>query len=352
MSTGLRINNPDGTQFIFNERSCPAVIIWAGNIDRDSPGYARYEQYARQWTCPNRIPDGYDYVVVGHNMAGVLYRIENSQFTPSGTFERQWTINNGYLNFNGSAKLQDYLMIIAWPGVNYRSGRAGIRVYGNSIFSSITDTSILSYVVFKGETVIEGDWRPSNISSQFNMNNCLCFFYPESNHATVELYNSFDDRDRYPFDSDIADYVYRAIDINTLQRTSLRCKVVVFGPRNLNIETANQRFGLKIRNAKGDVTFSNGIGIMVNPKVFTVKDIGIEAPVSMLGISRPMFMPAYVGGGYRYPYLYHYGLKTSGDSVRVGIVSAKHQPASHGAETYYITSRPLLFLDAADYFNF
>lgn len=345
---GLRIKNPDGTSFLFNENTSPAFIVWSGNVDRDSPGF-EFRDRRYYWRCPNKIPDGYNYIIVGENMAGIGYKIENSQWTPTGgVWESDWSVTDGYITLNGTT-MKEYIVIVAWPSSS--TGKYGIRVLGNSIFTSISDMTHASYVIYKGETVIEGDWRPSVLNPSFTMNNCLCFFYSESPDATIRLWNSFDDRDKYPFTDQIADYVYRAID-KWGNRTSLRCKVVVFGNKDLNATTTDQRYGFRIRNLSGKITFSNSEGVLVNPKPITINDKGVDSPFEIPGVRRPMYLAAMIGQGFNNRTQYKYGLKSYGSYVQVGVTESKYQEASHGSRIDYVTQKPFLFLDAADYFNF
>lgn len=63
-----------------------------------------------------------------------------------------------------------YVHIIAWPTPEVGFGHHGLRALGgNSIFTSLSDTSILSYLLYKGEVEIYNGWIPDNISSDLQL---------------------------------------------------------------------------------------------------------------------------------------------------------------------------------------
>ncbi len=345
MRTGLKIDNGDGTSFVFNERSCPAYVVWSGNYNVVPEP---------QFVVPNRIPEGYDFCVVSHQLGQLDYRVSGSQWEVAGSSMLSAQLNANrqpVLTWGGGGLAESYIHIIAWPTPAVGTGRHGLRILGdNSIFTSLNDTSILSYLLYKGEVDISRGWTPTSIRPDFNVNNVSCFFYTEDSDKIIKYENTarWDPASEWGK----ADFVYRVYSKSTNGDAAVRAKVCVFGKMNLQQQTANKKYGMRIRNEKGEITFNDGIGILVNPKTVYLPDKGIDTPFSIDGIRRPMYMPCGVGSGYADRNRYRFGINTLGSMVQVTRNEVINYEASHGGPVNFVSPYPMLFIDAADYFNF
>jgi hypothetical protein len=345
MSAGLKINHPDGTSFIFNENSCPAYIVWSGNFNMIPQG---------EFVVPRRIPEGYEFCVISNQLGQLTYRVSGSQWEVAGSEMLSTWLNadrNPVLTWGGRVFPECYLHIIAWPTPAVSTGRYGLKVQGgNSIFASLNDTSILSYLLYKGEVDIYRGWKPNHIRADFNIDNVSCFFYTEDSDKIIKYENTATWNPATEWGK--ADYVYNVYSRSSNWDSSVRAKVCVFGPLNMQQATANKRYGLRIRNRNGEITFNDGIGILANPKAVYLPDKGIDVPFSIDGIRRPMYMPCGVGSGYADRTRYRFGINTLGSMVQVTRNEAIWYEASHGGLSNFVSPYPMLFIDAADYFNF
>lgn len=349
MRKGLKIDNGDGTKFIFDSLSCPAYIVWSGNLP---------EVDASEWVCPTSIPPGYDYCFITDSLGELTYKVSKSQgrsqWEVAGIAKLKTWLNDDrkpVMSWGTPTVTEAYVHIIAWPTPEVGFGHHGLRAFGeNSIFTSLSDTSILSYLLYKGEVEIYNGWIPDNISSDFTVNNCSCFFYTDDHDKVIKYVNYARwDPAKEPGK---ADFRYNVYSKSLNGDASVKAKVCVFGKMDLQQEKGDKRYGLRIRNERGDITFNDGAGILASPRTVDLSTKGINQPFAIEGIRRPMYMPCGVGSGYSNHMMFRYGVNTVGTRVQVTENEIFDEPASHGGDIYYVAPYPMLFIDADDYFNF
>ncbi|WP_118984364.1 hypothetical protein [Photorhabdus sp. CRCIA-P01] len=349
---GLRITNPfDFSRFIFNEKTAPAYIVWAGIITPSAPGI-RGSGWNTWWKCQNPIPPGHDYAVSSHKLGEINWKDDGRASWPDGGKDLSVTRDNqGYLTFywdefleTGKNHFTKYIVIISWPTIS--AGKYGLKISGNANFSSLNPNIKYSYVSHKKELTLRGEFNLSVIDNRLNLNNCLPFFYTEDNNAFVAL------------------NIYRGYELTpkvTLEvrnprsagMTSGKFKVVIFSNLNLENNLRNDKYGLRIRDSGNNVRFSSGVGVLTRPVAVSLGGRVEGDKVAVPGISRPMYTPCNFGES-----IY----KRNNKVIAVGGVDGKYitpcvskdikiQRGYWGYYTY-ISSLKSLYIDAETYFNF
>lgn len=144
---GLRITNPDGSFFLFNEFTAPATNIWTRAVSEDYGDILEPdgEWLSYKWTCPNAIPDGYNFYVMRHGaMAGITFTDIGGRMYVSGTEETFWhnqgsdgkVTLKGLSRLSGDGKFKNRIQIIAYPDYKKSSLpiNLGLRIKGNAVF--------------------------------------------------------------------------------------------------------------------------------------------------------------------------------------------------------------------------
>ncbi|OCQ53535.1 hypothetical protein Ppb6_01161 [Photorhabdus australis subsp. thailandensis] len=349
---GLRITNPfDFSKFVFNEKTAPAYIVWAGIITPDTPGIWG-QKWNTWWKCPTPIPPGHDYAISSHTLGEINWRDDGPASYPNGGKDLSVTYDNqGYLTFywdeflsKGKNHFTKYIVVIAWPEMS--GGQYGLRISGNNNFSSLNSVGKYSYVSHKKELMLSGEFNLGVIDNRLNLNNCLPFFYTEDNNAFVAL------------------SIYRGYELTpkvTLEvrnpksadMTSGKFKVVIFSNLNFDNNLRNDKYGLRIRDDSNNIRFSSAVGVLTRPVSASLNGRVEGDKVAIPGIVRPMYTPCNFGES-----IY----KRNNKVIAVGGIDGKYitpcisknikvQRGYYGNYTY-ISSIKSLYIDAETYFNF
>ncbi|MDE1476636.1 hypothetical protein [Xenorhabdus bovienii] len=354
---GLKIVNPhDGTSFIFNANTAPAALTWVANVDSDTAGA---DWGAKTWTCPVKIPAGYKSAIAAQQMAGVVFYYDGDNYRINGGEEYCNYIQNGETvviknmvlgNMDGA--LGNIVKIISFP--HNQTGTAGLKIGGNVNFNVDIPHSGFSYVSHKAVLKIDGYVDFSKIDTRLNLSNCLAFFHTDDPYAMISIR-------RTVFASGY-DLYYQCNDRRDGRRTSATFRVVIFSDLNASGRFQNEHYGLRLRNSRGDITFSSGVGVLTRPTEININQYKQNERIAVPGISRPMYIPSMVGE--------HFWLdgrlgknqelcvgNYDANSICFGVSNTYDKAGYLGSVPYgtdytYVTQKPVLILDASDYFNF
>ncbi|MEQ5184050.1 hypothetical protein ABN222_05900 [Providencia alcalifaciens] len=348
---GLKIRNLDGSSFIFNEKTAPATNLWTRYVrtsDGLSPdgGWMTYK-----WTCPVKIPEGFDWQVIGGNSAEVTFRQVGDRRYVTGTRDLASSFeSNGVVTITGLYDANNnYVKIIAYPTEKTQSSikaNFGFRVAGSSIFTNEIPPTGYAYSM-KAKVVIDKKFYPQNVFPGLTIENAVYFFYTDDGSSFISL--GFENSQRI--------FVSKSrFNPNSEDYTKASYWVVAFV--NMSPSQLDEKgFGLKIRNLKGEVTFNSSFGVMTRPTAVPGNTIPVNAGIRVENISRPMYSPTTLGetfrsdGGAAQFRSIHPG---NIDAYTIGLceVNSWWQRGHHGDYTVARTARPAIILDAADYFPF
>lgn len=311
---GVRIYHPDGSHFDFNERSTLCRVLGAGatgNIDRGHVDLG----YTENFNTGIHVPEGYDWWLwqsvstqaqIG-NLLGFLnwglwgFSDAASYLDDGRNINIRWSLTdttNGtnFVNIGGNV---GEVLVGKWlklPGMTYgaiawpvaRNRDYGFSISGADNMAGVFDTSLVSYLQWKGEVEIYNGWTPGVINPVLNTNNCLCFFYTTDANLVIGI------------DSNAK---YRVWMGGRKQESPVRVKVCIFG--NGDLIPALAEYGLQVWNPDtGDLVYDSGRDVLLKPQlvsmagatVFNDKTLN-RNPVRVPGISRPMYAPTNTGAG-------------------------------------------------------
>ncbi|HGJ5864944.1 hypothetical protein QE197_07635 [Arsenophonus nasoniae] len=359
---GLRITNPDGSFFLFNEFTAPATNIWTRAVSEDYGDILEPdgEWLSYKWTCPNAIPDGYNFYVMRHGaMAGITFTDIGGRMYVSGTEETFWhnqgsdgkVTLKGLSRLSGDGKFKNRIQIIAYPDYKKSSLpiNLGLRIKGNAVFLNEIPTTGYAYAFYKKKITINAEFIPSMISPDLTIDNAIYFFYTLNSNAYIRT-----------------DYVQQSIydpgrpvlistEKNGRGNTSAEYYVVAFRlAKGGELDTGSH--GLRLRNSKGEITFNSEYNVLTRPIMITGTSMSTGEKRTIENIRRPMYSPSAVGqfffrtdGGYLENLnICHYdqtGLSLSRFRVM-------YNSAYYGDNTTARTKNSILVLDAEDYFKF
>ncbi|OTA20463.1 hypothetical protein Xbed_01493 [Xenorhabdus beddingii] len=346
---GLKIVNPhDGTSFIFNEKTAPASLVWLADVSYNTPGARRGRMPGEdQWTCPVKIPSGYKSMVACDEMVGLVFEFGDSHARLDRGEERIIYSQNGdtvtitdmsMTAWNGDPRYTA-VKILAYP--ENRTGRAGLKIGNNTNFNIDVPRSGFSYVSHKAKLKIDGELDFSQIDPRLNRSNCLVFFCAETPYAIMTP----------------GENSYTCCDRRNGNKMSAVFWLVIFSDIDATGRFENDRYGLRLRNNRGDITFSSGVGVLTKPTEIYINSYGKNERIPVSGIERPMYIPSHAA-----KHFWMSGRKGRQEdlavgnydsgSICVGVSSSYDRYGYSGPDYTYVTKRPILILDAADYFNF
>lgn len=304
---GVRIYHPDGSHFDFNERSTLCRVLGSGTFKGKFLGSVSTD-HVEYYNTGIHVPEGYDWwlwmTLNAHMQTGAIigYPLSNAPWgislsTPFLDEKRvinvRWDLSDAdpemhRINGIGVAtwfNLPDVVYgAIAWPVARNRN--YGFSISGADNMAGVFDTSLVSYLQWKGEVDIYNGWTPGNINPALNMNNCLCFFYTTSPEIVIGL------------DSEAK---YRIWNKGRLSTDPVRVKVCIFGNGDLIPSLAE--YGMEIWNPDtGQLVYNSGRDVLLRPQLVsmsgsaTVVDTKFNCHgVRAAGIRRPMYAPTNTG---------------------------------------------------------
>ncbi|EPW5280241.1 TPA: hypothetical protein ACPZCA_003200 [Yersinia enterocolitica] len=328
---GLEVFRPDGTSVVMDNKTTVTKIVGMG-----SKGTSYGE-----WNTGITIPSGYDYFLWMSSYAWLDYTVSGSQWVPGG-----FAYNQPYLDANRTLKVNSvnyygaipasYYGVYIWPASGSVGGY-GIQFMGVNNFTGISNISQFSCLLFKGEVDINDGWLPSNINPAFAADQVMCYFYTTDASKTICM------------SPDPTDRRYRVFYVNGGGGATIRAKVCIFGNGELN----RSKYGLEIYSKQnGSVVYNSGYDILARPKLVPLTGAALGSMRSVEGIARPMYAPCNIGAMYSYPWQVYVWVNSNGTQIGPAWGWARNQPASHGPLTYYVSSIPIMVLDAANYFHF
>lgn len=328
---GLEVFRPDGTSVVMDNKTTVTKIAGMG-----SKGLSFGE-----WYTGIAVPAGYDYFLWMSSYAWIDYNISGSQWVPGGFAYLQPYLDANRILRVTPHSLQSvipasYYGAYIWPNSGTLSGY-GIQFMGVNNFTGISNISQFTCLLFKGEIDIYDGWLPSHINAAFAADQVMCYFYTEDTSKTICISPSPDDRR------------YRVFYVNGGGGATIRAKICIFGNGALN----RSKYGLEIYSKQnGSVVYNSGYDILARPKLVALTGAGLGSMRSVEGISRPMYAPCNIGAMYSYPWQVYVWVNSNGTQIGPSWGWAQNQPASHGPFTYYVSSIPIMVLDAANYFRF
>lgn len=341
---GLKIFSTDGPDTILDS-SCTMCCI-----------LGICEPYQKQTGI--YVPYGYEYHV--HYTIGCDYNVafELDSDTGNGLAivgacdassyldeNRQVILTKGRHAWGDSDFYDNLCIIIGYPLHNPATG-TGISFVGDNNFFSIYDESLCAPVAFKGEVALPANtegWGPENIDPYLNFNNCVVFVYCDNPNVSIGLFYNREHGSRRILAFDLNGALYKGrVDI----------KVVAFAKQRIK-ET---QYGLKIFNKNGKTVYDSGSGILMNPQLYSFGRIGIREFVGIPDIKRPMFIPTSIGA-YAYFDTYEGDLKTVGLSSNGFSLAPSYTGLGKCLWTIpfrsqFISDKPIMILDAENYFKF
>ncbi|MEQ9721293.1 hypothetical protein ABQG65_08860 [Yersinia alsatica] len=332
---GLKVFRPDGTSLVMDNKTTVTKIAGMGSKG-NSVG---------EWNTGITIPQGYDYFIWMSSYAWLEYVVvrngRRSQWTP-----RRRAYNRAYLDPHRVLKVSSenyntiipgcYYGVYIWPTTTVK-GRYGLQFFGANRLAGISDVSQFTSLLFKGEINIHDGWLPNQINPAFAADQVMCFFYTEDTSKTICMSPAPDDRR------------YRVYHINGGGGATVHAKVCIFGQGTLN----RSRYGLEIYSrANGSIVYNSGYDILARPQLVPLTDAPLGVMHSVPGITRPMYAPCNIGAMFQHPWQVYVWVNSNGTQIGPAWGWARHQPASNGPLTYYVSHIPILVLDATDYFHF
>ncbi|MCT8349530.1 hypothetical protein LGZ99_20605 [Photorhabdus temperata] len=305
---GLKITNPnDGVSFIFNEKTSPCAIIWSRAVEASRGDILKNPTVGQNgfwydWECPVKIPSGYRFTIIkSGGMAIVKRRYTGRGVFFDGALEMiQYSENNGIVTVSGLGDdtqifvdrlaLNNLIKIIAWPdpklktpGLNY-----GLRVAGNTVFLNEKPPMGYGYAFHKKKMNINGIFNPKDVDPSLTIDNAIFFFYTDNSDAIMRA------REDYSYLDYSVWSEYVCINKKTGKEMSANWWVVAFTNPKGN-ELSGGTGGLRIRNIKGEITFSSYYGVLSLPVQVPGNNFFAGKAVSLPNIKRPMYMPTVVG---------------------------------------------------------
>ncbi|WP_145517436.1 hypothetical protein [Yersinia mollaretii] len=328
---GLEVFRPDGTSLVMDNKTTVTKIAGTG-----SKGLSFGE-----WNTGIAVPAGYDYFLWMSSYAWIDYIVSGSQWVPSGFAYLQPYLDAHRILRVTPHSLQSaipasYYGAYIWPSAGTLKGY-GIQFRGVNNFTGISHISQFSGLLYKGEIDIYDGWLPSHVHPAFTADQVMCYFYTEETSKTICMSPSPDDRR------------YRVFYVNGGGGATLSAKVCIFGQGTLQ----RSRYGLEIYSKQnGSVVYNSGYDILTRPNLVPLTGAALGSMHAVEGVVRPMYAPCNIGAMYHYPWQIYVWVNSNGRQIGPAWGWAKHQRASRGPVTYYVSSIPVMVLDATDYFHF
>ncbi|ECG1392066.1 TPA_asm: hypothetical protein GNB58_004642 [Salmonella enterica subsp. houtenae serovar 45:g,z51:-] len=302
---GVRVYHPDGSHFDFNERSTVCRVLgvgvqkYGGNLSND-----------RTWNFSTglQVPEGYDWWLwqsynTNQNW-GIATLGIHWAFGPSGSsvatpylddnrvINVRWDFTASDQRVKGNSvskiiqKTGGIYGAVAWPVA--QSHDYGFQIYGVDNLAGVFDTSLVSYLMWKGEIDIHDGWSPQNINPGMSVSNCICFFHTTDPNYIIGI-------DSYAR--------YRVWLHGRKADAPVRAKVCIFGNgaplsplSDYGLEVWSPQTGQRVYNSGRDVLIRPQL-VSVDSALSIVNDQIRYSPVSVPGIRRPMYAPTNTGAG-------------------------------------------------------
>ncbi|EGG3070116.1 hypothetical protein MOR33_004046 [Salmonella enterica] len=304
---GVRIYHPDGSHFDFSDRTTLCRVLGVGRCDYRSMQPRDPEVYT--YSTGIRVPEGYDWWLwqtfnVNQNWGVVIAAGNFSGVGSSGpSFASAFLDDNRVINvrwdFQWSREYIHHQQVeknwqisgsmygaVAWPVAQQHS--YGFQIYGVDNLSGVFDSSLVSYLMWKGETDIYDGWGPQAINPALSLYNSICFFHTTDVNAVISI-NS--------------DGRYRVWRNGRKADSPVRAKVCVFG--NGAPLSPEADYGMEVWNPQtGQRVYNSGRDVLMRPQIVSLsqtmrmeENTIFYSGVGVPGISRPMYAPTNTGAG-------------------------------------------------------
>lgn len=327
-SYGLKINNPDGTSFIFNENTTIPKMMGSG--------YYGGGTAAKTIATGIYIPEGYNFYLWVNPGGWIDYKVSGSQWTPTGAFYHQGVLDGNrqvIIQSSWSQVLANWWAVFAYPVAT--KGSYGLSLNGNgSAMFRISDVSTFTKVAWKGDITISSGWKPSSIGN-FDFNTTMIFFY--TTDINISVCKDGPSQSYKLYKNGGGEY-----------SGSITVKMVVFSNGIMN----RGKYGLRIYSPQnGSLVYDSSNQILVNPQLVTFPQT-LYSLISVPSISRPMYLPSSIGGFFSNQYMVDVAVVSNGYQVAAGWGTGNKQSASHGGNILSVSPNAVICIDAQDYFNF
>lgn len=304
------------------------------------------------------VPYGYEYHV--HYTIGCCYNIAFDTDPELGESigvvgacdassyldqNRQVILTKGPRAWGDSLFYDNLCIIIGYPLHNRATG-TGISFTGDNNFFSIHDESQCAPVVFKGSIILPsngGGWSPEDVNPYLNFNNCVVFVYCENSNLSIGMFYNRNSGSRRIYAYDLKGNLYKK---------NADVKLVIFAKQQIK-ETP---YGLKIFNKNGKLVYDSGTGMLINPQLYSFGRVGLRQFVGIPNIKRPMFIPTSIGGYADFDKyggdLRTVGLSSNGFSIAPSYTCLNEYQWTFPYKSQFISDRPVMILDAENYFKF
>ncbi|EEM1821249.1 hypothetical protein GKA92_24435 [Salmonella enterica subsp. enterica] len=378
---GIRIYHPDGSHFDFNERSTLCRVLGIGG----GTGFkgTNYNGETYSFSTGLRVPEGYEWWLwnslnANQNWGLLAAAGEFGGFGPSGPSvstpylddNRVINIRWDYSGVTGYAsgrsigravqRIDSLYGAVAWPVAQPRD--YGFQIYGTNNLAGVFDTSLVSYLLWKGEIDIHDGWSPQNINPKLSLRNCICFFHTTDPNYIIGI-------DTYAR--------YRVWLNGRNASAPVRAKVCIFG--NGEPLSPLSDYGLEVWDPQtGQRVYNSGRDVLMRPQLVSVATaislVGSTikySSVNVPGIRRPMYAPTNTGAGVGEGVAFNdngdsmYGFYTwvtsdgyylhqrpGGQQNPFEEISGNHKVFGYDNPDYKNGTNPVMVIDAEDYFVF
>lgn len=327
-SYGLRVNNPDGSSFIFDENTTIPKLMGSG----------KYEGGGALSSVPTGvyIPEGFNYYLWVNPGGWINYSVSGSQWTPDGAFYHYPQLDGArqvIIKSSWRQVLANWWAIYAYPTSAKGTYGLSFRGSGSAMFR-ISDVSTFTKVVWKGEIQISSGWRPSSIGN-FDFNTTMIFFY--TTDPNISVCKEAPTQSYKLYKNGGGEY-----------SGSITVKLVIFANAAMN----RGSYGLRIYSpTNGSLVYDSSNEILVNPVLVNFPQ-ALYSFTAVTGIARPMYLPSSIGGFFSNKYMVDIAVVSNGFQVAAGWGTGKRQEASHGGDILSVSPNPVICIDAQNYFRF
>lgn len=344
-SYGLKVFSADGPDIMLDSSCTMCCILGICEPYQEQTGiYVPFGyEYHVHYTigCSYNVAYDYDSDIGGESNA-IVGACDASSYLDGN---RQVILTKGRHAWGDSYFYDNLCIIIGYPLHNLATG-TGISFAGDNNFFSIHDESLCAPVVFKGEITLPpnaGGWSPEYVNPYLNFNNCIVFVYCENPNVSIGLFYNRNNGSRKIFAFDLEGGFYKG---------SVDVRLVIFAKQRIK-ET---QYGLKIFNKKGKVVYDSASEILMNPQLYSFGQVGMRQFVGIPDIRRPMFIPTSIGAyadfdKYRGD-LKTVGLASNGFSLAPSYTGLNEILWTIPFRSQFMSDRPVMILDAENYFKF
>lgn len=326
-SYGLRVNNPDGSSFVFDENTTIPKLMGTGYYNGNSA--------SKSVPTGVYIPDGYNFYLWVNPGGWIDYKVSRSQWTPTAAHYHQAILDENrqvIIQSTWSQVLANWWAVFAYPTALKGNYGLSFSKNGTALFR-ITDVTKFTRVVWKGDVTISSRWKPSILGS-YDFNSTMIFFY--TTDINIAVCKDGPSQSYKLYKKGGGEY-----------SGSINVKIVVFSNGTMN----RGKYGLRIYSPEnGSLIYDSSNQILVNPQLVTFPQ-SLYSLFTVPKISKPMYLPSSIGGFFSNKYMVDVAVVSNGTHVAAGWGTGNKQSASHGSDILSVSPNSVICIDALDYFK-